>query len=70
MKAAKTLALAVVLVINFHQHWSIASESLASSLGSAVRSGFIVGTTFMAAPLLSPFFIHSPRVQLPPTQEE
>ncbi len=67
---ALATVLTVVLIVNFHHHPIVISEAAASSIASFVRSAYIVGVMLVAAPLISPFLLHSPRPQLPVAEEE
>lgn len=59
----------IALFINFHQHPELLSRSLAASLSSVVRSSFIVGIVLTVSPLIAPFLITSPRLQLPGSEQ-
>jgi len=60
----------VVLMINFHQDPHMMSNAVAASLSSFVRSAFVVGLVLIAAPLIAPFLMTSPRLRLPSTELE
>jgi glycosyltransferase involved in cell wall biosynthesis len=59
----------VALFISF-RHPDVISESVAASLASFVRSAFVVGIVLAAAPLIAPFLITSPHLQLPIAKEK
>ncbi len=65
-----SLAGVVVLFLSFHDQPEFVSTAVAASLSSFIRSAFVVGIVLAAAPLIAPFLITSPHVELPSVSEE
>ena len=65
-----SLLLITGLIINFHRSRHFLTLAESSSLSSFARSALLVGTILAAVPLISPFFLSSPRFQLPPPEED